>query len=101
MPRWDRMRAGMEREPGLRLELTQAELQRLRAHPALAGLSAGEPMTHTRHSIYFDTADHKLRGAGIALLLRSDGAGWRQTVTAGGAARSGRAGRPIAAATVP
>jgi inorganic triphosphatase YgiF len=95
------MKAGMEREPGLRLELTQIELQRLRTHPALADLSAGEPVTQTRHSICFDTADHKLRGAGIALLLRSDGAGWRQTVTAADAAGSRRAGRPIAAATVP
>ncbi len=90
------MRPGIEREPELRLELTQAELQRVRTHPVLVGLSAGEPVTHTRHSICFDTPDHRLRGAGIALLLQSDGAGWRQTVTGNGHFR-----RPVAAGTVP
>lgn len=42
--------------------------------------------THRRkmlHSIYFDTAGHALKNAGMALRLRKNGRGWIQTVKSG------------------
>ena len=45
--------------------------------------TVGEPRTRTLRSIYFDTPDHRLRGAGISFRLRSDGRRWVQTVKTG------------------
>jgi triphosphatase len=67
----------------LKLELTREELQRVGEHPALGTLGAGEPVTRTLRSIYFDTPDHRLRAKGISFRLRSDGDHWLQTVKAG------------------
>jgi triphosphatase len=78
------------RHNALKLELTRAELERVRGHPALASLSAGEPVTHTQRSIYFDTPDHRLRSHGISLLLRTEGSGWKQAVAAHVAQGDGR-----------
>jgi inorganic triphosphatase YgiF len=66
------------RESELELELTREELQRVRAHPAPGSLAAGEPVSQTLHSIYFDTPDHRLRALGIAFRLRSEGDRWLQ-----------------------
>jgi inorganic triphosphatase YgiF len=77
------MRAGRESELELKLELTHAELQRVRAHPALESLAVGEPETHTRRSIYFDTPDHRLKALGISFRLLSEGNGWLQTIQTG------------------
>jgi inorganic triphosphatase YgiF len=68
------------REFELKLELTPEELQRVNEHPALRGLTVGEPTTRTLRSIYFDTPDQRLRAAGISLRLRFDGEKWQQTV---------------------
>jgi inorganic triphosphatase YgiF len=73
----------------LKLELTREELQRVGEHPALGTLGAGEPVTRTLRSIYFDTPDHRLRARGISLRLRSDGDHWRQTVKTGTAVHNG------------
>jgi inorganic triphosphatase YgiF len=73
----------------LKLELTREELQRMSEHPALGTLGAGEPVTRTLRSIYFDTPDHRLRAQGISLRLRSDGAHWLQTVKAGTGVENG------------
>ena len=67
----------------LKLELSREELQRIGEHPALGTLGAGEPVTRTLRSIYFDTPDHRLRAQGISLRVRLDGDHWLQTIKAG------------------
>ena len=73
----------------LKLELTPDELRRVHSHPALGDLAAGEPVTRTLRSIYYDTPDHRLRTLGISLRLRTDGEGWLQTVKSGPAIEAG------------
>ncbi len=91
------MRVARESELELKLELTHAELQRVRAHPVLGSLSIGEPETRTLRSIYFDTPDYRLKALGISFRLRSEGDGWLQTIETeadGGSGTSrGRHGR--------
>jgi inorganic triphosphatase YgiF len=48
-----------------------------------AGLVPSEPASRKVVSIYHDTADHALHGAGISLRLRRDGNKWVQTVKSG------------------
>ena len=81
------MSVARQSEMELKLELTHAELQRVRAHPALGSLAVGEPVTHTLRSIYFDTPDYRLRALGISFRLRSEGESWRQTVATNGASK--------------
>jgi inorganic triphosphatase YgiF len=71
------------KELELKLELTPEELQRVGAHPALDDLTVGKPVTRVLRSIYFDTADHRLRAHGISLRLRAIGDQWVQTVKGG------------------
>jgi inorganic triphosphatase YgiF len=73
----------------LKLELTQDELRRVGANPALVSLTVGEPVTRTLRSIYFDTPDYRLRAQGISLRVRSDGEAWLQTVKSGTTIRNG------------
>ena len=73
----------------LKVELTRDQLQRMRWHPALGNLAAGEPVTRNLRSIYYDTPDHRLRALGISLRLRSDGQSWLQTVEVGANVRGG------------
>ena len=83
------MSLARESELELKVELSREQLQRMRWHPALGDLAAGEPVTRTLRSIYFDTPDHRLRALGISLRLRSDGESWLQTVKAGTAVHNG------------
>ncbi len=50
---------------------------------------AGTSRTRTLRSVYFDTPEHELRKAGIALRLRRDGRRWIQTVKIGRMGGSG------------
>ncbi|MEM6622380.1 MAG: CHAD domain-containing protein [Pseudomonadota bacterium] len=68
------------REIELKLELDPAQEKRLRSSAALRARSQGRARTETLHSVYYDTADHALRAAGIALRLRKAGRRWIQTV---------------------
>jgi inorganic triphosphatase YgiF len=83
------MSVAREGELELKVELSREQLQRMRWHPALGDLAAGEPVTRTLRSIYFDTPDHRLRALGISLRLRSDGESWLQTVKSGTAVQNG------------
>jgi len=71
------------KELELKIELTPEELQRLGAHPALADLTIGKPVTRVLRSIYFDTPNHRLRAHGISLRLRAIDEQWVQTVKGG------------------
>ena len=61
-------------------ELTPRELA---ARLKVLKLASGRAKTRTLKSIYFDTSDHALKKAGIALRLRRDGRRWIQTVKTG------------------
>ncbi|CAN7302386.1 CHAD domain-containing protein [Mesorhizobium sp. LjNodule214] len=58
-------------------ELTSSQLG---ARVKALKLATGRPKTRMLRSIYFDTADHALKKAGITLRLRRDGRRWIQTV---------------------
>ncbi|HXF54477.1 MAG TPA: CHAD domain-containing protein [Hyphomicrobiaceae bacterium] len=77
------------REFELKLELTPEELKRVNEHPALRGLTVGEPTIKTLHSIYFDTPDQRLRRAGASLRVRFDGEQWWQTLKVEGGVMRG------------
>jgi inorganic triphosphatase YgiF len=70
-------------ETELKIALDAAAEAKLRRHPALAGLRAAPRRTETLVSVYFDTADHALATARIALRLRKVGRRWVQTVKRG------------------
>lgn len=53
------------------------------------GLAAGKPATRKLRTIYFDTADHRLKDLGIALRVRRMGRSWLQTIKARGAIKGG------------
>jgi inorganic triphosphatase YgiF len=67
-------------ETELKLWLEEGELARLQKHPALPGLRLAPPRTQTLVSVYYDTADHALAAAGVALRLRRVGRRWLQTI---------------------
>lgn len=74
------------REIEIKLELTADQWRRLRDRfRSEAEIDAGATAafeTQTLRSVYFDTADWALRGAGMALRLRQRGNSWIQTLKA-------------------
>ena len=77
------------RETELKIVLDEVLERRLTAGLARSGLKQGTPQTASLRSVYYDTHDHKLREAGIALRLRKKGRVWVQTVKAGKTITSG------------
>lgn len=75
-------------ETELKITLDAAALARLRRHPALRG---GTRRTQRLVSVYYDTPDHALATARIALRLRRVGNRWIQTIKRrdGGVASAG------------
>lgn len=71
------------REIELKFLLDAASAKALRARLRNFEATAGKPSTHTLRSTYFDTPDHALKKANVALRLRRDGRRWIQTVKAG------------------
>src|SRR5262245_14714893 len=64
----------------LKVELDKSDVDRLAGEPAAGDLIIGPAATKELRTVYFDTPGHDLHAAGIALRLRRQNGGWRQTV---------------------
>ncbi|MEX2518974.1 MAG: CHAD domain-containing protein [Paracoccaceae bacterium] len=67
-------------ETELKLVIDEVAARAIWPRAVAAGLIAAAPRPRLLKSIYYDTPDHALRRAGIALRLRRDGRRWIQTV---------------------
>jgi inorganic triphosphatase YgiF len=67
-------------EVELKLSASAEVLPAVRAHPAVAAIARGRAKTTRMVSTYYDTPDHALAAAGVALRLRHAGSRWLQTV---------------------
>lgn len=78
-------------ESELKITVDARTLGRLRRHPALAELRTAPRTTEALVSVYYDTPDHALAAAGVALRLRKIGRAWVQTIKrkAGGSGAAG------------
>ncbi len=76
-------------ETELKLLLAPQDLRRLRRDPQVKALQQGRASTRRVHSVYYDTPERTLQGAGLALRLRSDGGRWLQTLKTEGQASAG------------
>lgn len=66
----------------LKFLIDERTTRQLRARLRQMDLAAGPQRTRTLRSIYYDTSDHALAGAGYSVRLRRDGRSWLQTVKA-------------------
>lgn len=73
----------------LKLLIDRTSLPKLRRHPLLKSLCPAKAERAKLYSIYFDTPDHALRRANMALRLRRSGRRWTQTVKGGGGVQAG------------
>jgi inorganic triphosphatase YgiF len=73
----------------LKFLIDEAAARQLRARVRALKLASGAAKTRTLRSIYFDTAGHTLKHAGLALRLRRNGRRWVQTVKAAGELHGG------------
>jgi len=76
-------------EAELKLLLAPPDLLRLRRDPRIKALQLGRALTRRIHSVYYDTPQQTLLGAGLALRLRQDGRRWFQTLKTKGQATAG------------
>lgn len=76
-------------ETELKLLLAREDLRRLRRDPAIKALQQGRASTRRVRSVYYDTPEHALLRAGLALRLRADGRRWLQTLKTEGVAAAG------------
>ena len=83
------MSDGKTTELELKFEMDVGELKALQASAAHCAELISEPDSCKLRSIYFDTSDHSLRAAGVALRVRDVEGRWVQTVKAKMAVRGG------------
>lgn len=67
-------------ETELKISLDAVGEARLARHAGLRAMRAAPRRSKNLVSVYYDTPDHALAGAGIALRLRRDGRRWLQTI---------------------
>ncbi len=79
----------MAKEVELKLTLTPAALAKLKRHPFLRSLQQERARSVHLDNIYFDTPDHALQRARMALRLRRSGKQWLQTLKGGGGVQAG------------
>ncbi|HVI49844.1 MAG TPA: CHAD domain-containing protein [Candidatus Sulfotelmatobacter sp.] len=70
----------MSIETELKLQLDPSGLEKLKRHPLVQTLKQGRPQTKLQKSVYFDTADFRLRAEGVVLRVRHIGRRRIQTV---------------------
>lgn len=73
----------------LKLLVDEAEAAAVWRRAVAAGLAEAAPKPRLLRSVYFDSEDHALKRAGIALRLRRDGRRWIQTAKAKAALSGG------------
>jgi triphosphatase len=83
----EKPRQGVEIE--LKLQVRSEDLSRLRDSPLLAARTTGPGVTRTLESVYFDTADLRLRRKNMTLRVRKQGRHYVQTVKTGVQHRGG------------
>ena len=71
------------REVELKLLAAPDDLRRLQQHPLVRALGRGRAITRQLETVYFDTPDHVLARAGLALRLRRVGSRTVQTLKGG------------------
>jgi inorganic triphosphatase YgiF len=76
-------------EVELKLTASAEVLAAVRAHPAVSAIARGRAKTTRMVSTYYDTPDHALAAAGVALRVRHAGSRWLQTVKGAGSAAAG------------
>ncbi|MGP1675682.1 MAG: CYTH and CHAD domain-containing protein [Burkholderiales bacterium] len=76
-------------ETELKLLLAPQDLRRLRRDPGIRARQQGRAATRRVRSVYYDTPEHALLRAGVALRLRADGRRWLQTLKTEGQAVAG------------
>ncbi len=78
---------GMSREIELKLEIVSGKAAALLEHSLLSRAKHLSEQSGTLHAVYYDTADHALRRAGLTLRVRSRNGHHVQTIKAEGGAR--------------
>ena len=85
----DAVRPRPEVEIELKLQVRSEDLPRLRDSSLFSVPGAGAGVTRTLESVYFDTADLRLRGQNMTLRVRKQGRHYVQTVKSGGSSHGG------------
>lgn len=91
----------MSLEIELKLTLSPQAARALARDPLLAAATVKGPHTQRYYGVYYDTPEHDLARAGVALRVRKQGRRWVQTVKAEGRVEGGLHERPEYEAAAP